>query len=289
MKYIGAHVSTQGGILNAPLQAQKIGAKAFACFTKNQRRWFGEPYKKTDILKFKDNLKKSGILAAHILAHSSYLINLGHPDKQRRKISVNALIDETNRCEQLGIHLLNFHPGSHLREVTEKECINYIIDSINIVIATTKNVTLVAENTAGQGSNLGYRLEHLAALITGVKAKKRIGVCIDTCHLFAAGYDFRNKKEYNKTWDQFNAIVGFNYLKGLHLNDSKKELGSRLDRHDSIGKGKLGLAPFKFLMQDSRFDDMPLILETIDPTIWPEEIKQLYAFSGYAADNFKYK
>jgi len=279
MKYIGAHVSTQGGVFNAPLEAEKIGAKAFAFFTKNQRRWFCAPYEQVDIFKFKANLKKSGISASFVLAHSSYLINLGHPDKQRRKTSIDALADEVNRCEQLGVNLLNFHPGSHLRELTEEECLNYIAESINAVIAATKNTILVIENTAGQGSNLGYKFEHLAHIIGRVENKNRIGVCIDTCHLFAAGYDFRKRKEFNKTWYQFNGIVGFNYLKGLHLNDSEKELGSKLDRHASIGKGTLGLEPFKLIMQDARFDNMPLILETSDPMLWREEIKMLYAFT----------
>ena len=279
MKYIGAHVSTQGGIFNAPLEAEKIEAKAFAFFTKNQRRWFGAPYEQADIFKFKANLKQSGISAQFILAHSNYLINLGHPDKQRRKISIDALIDEVNRCGQLGVNLLNFHPGSHLRELTEEECLNYIAESINTVLIATKNTILVIENTAGQGSNLGYKFEHLAYIISLVENKSRIGVCIDTCHLFASGYDFRKKKEFNKTWYQFDEIVGFNYLKGLHLNDSEKELGSKLDRHASIGRGKLGLEPFKLLMQDTRFDNMPLILETSDPMLWQTEIKLLYAFS----------
>jgi deoxyribonuclease IV len=279
MKYIGAHVSTQGGIFNAPLEAEKIEAKAFAFFTKNQRRWFGAPYEQADIFKFKANLKQSGISAQFILAHSNYLINLGHPDKQRRKISIDALIDEINRCGQLGVNLLNFHPGSHLRELTEEECLNYIAESINTVLIATKNTILVIENTAGQGSNLGYKFEHLAYIISLVENKSRIGVCIDTCHLFASGYDFRKKKEFNKTWYQFDEIVGFNYLKGLHLNDSEKELGSKLDRHASIGRGKLGLEPFKLLMQDTRFDNMPLILETSDPMLWQTEIKLLYAFS----------
>lgn len=279
MKYIGAHVSTQGGVFNAPLEAKKIGAKAFAFFTKNQRRWFCAPYEQADISKFKANLKQSGISAQFTLAHSSYLINLGHPDKLRRKISIDTLSNEVNRCGQLGVNLLNFHPGSHLGELTEKKCLNYIAESINAVLATTRNTILVIENTAGQGGSVGYKFEHLAYIISRVEDKSRIGVCIDTCHLFVSGYDFRKRKEFNRTWYQFDKIVGFNYLRGLHLNDSEKELGSKLDRHASIGKGKLGLEPFKLLMQDTRFDNMPLILETSDPMLWQKEIKLLYAFS----------
>ena len=279
MKYIGAHVSTQGGIANAPLQAKKIGAKAFAFFPKNQRRWTSPAYKPEDIVAFKSNLKQSKIAAKHILAHSSYLINLGHPKTQQRKLSIDALLDEAHRCEQLGVNLLAVHPGNHLRELTEAECLDHIANSINKVLTATKDITIVIENTAGQGSSLGYTFAHLAYLIAKIKNKKRVGVCIDTCHLFAAGYDFRNQEKYNLVWQQFAKTVGFAYLKGLHLNDSKKDLGSKLDRHDSIGEGKLGLEPFKLLMQDPRFDNMPLILETINPEIWPQEIKQLYNFT----------
>lgn len=278
MKYIGAHVSIEGGIFSAPLNAKEIGAKAFACFTKNQKRWFSKPYTEEDISKFKNNLHTSGILASHVLAHSGYLINLGQPDAGKRESSINALIDEVNRCEQLGIEKLIFHPGSHLRVVSEEECLNYIAGSINAVLAATNKVTLVIENTAGQGSNLGYKFEHLADLISKTNDKNRIGVGIDTCHLFVSGYDFRTREQYKKIWDQFDEVVGFGYLKGIHLNDSKADLGSLLDRHDSIGKGKIGIEPFKLLMQDARFDNMPLILETIDPTIWEQEIKLLYSF-----------
>lgn len=278
MKYIGAHVSTQGGVFNAPLQALELGAKAFAFFTKNQRRWFSEPYTATDILKFKDNLKKSGILAEHILAHAGYLINLGHPDENSRNQSLNSFIDEIKRCEQLGVKKLVFHPGSHLRQVSEKNCLDSIATSINEALSATKKVTVLIENMAGQGSNLGYKFEHLAYLISKIKDKSRVGVCIDTCHLFASGYDFTSKEKYTKVWQQFDKIVGFDYLQGMHLNDSKCELGSLKDRHESLGKGLLGLELFKFLMQDARFDNLPLILETADPTIWSDEIKLLYSF-----------
>jgi len=279
MKYIGAHVSIQGGIFNAPLQAQKIGAKAFAFFTKNQKRWFANPYALDEISAFKNNLKQSGILAKHILPHSSYLINLGHPDEKRRIISIDALVDEIHRCEQLGLNKLNFHPGSHLKLITELKCLDYVAKSINAAHAKTDKIILVIENTAGQGSNLGYTFEHLAYLISKIKDKKRIGVCIDTCHLFVAGYDFSTKEKYEKIWQLFDKVVGFKYLQGMHLNDSKGALGSKIDRHDSIGKGNIGLEPFGFFMQDPRFDDLPLILETIDHQIWEQEIKYLYSLT----------
>ncbi len=275
-KYVGAHVSIEGGVFNAPLRAKTIGAKAFACFTKNQKRWVGNPYTAEDIDKFKTNLKASEISSTNILAHSSYLINLGHHDEENRAQSIHALIDEIKRCEQLGIEKIVVHPGSHLRVITEAACLNHIFASLNEAIAATDKVTLLIENTAGQGSNLGYRFEHLGYLVNEVSDKNRIGVCIDTCHLFESGYDFRTKKSYEQVWHQFGSIVGFKYLKGMHLNDSKNDLGSLVDRHDSIGKGKIGLEPFKFLMQDPRFDGIPLILETIDPLIWDEEIKLLY-------------
>ena len=277
MKYIGAHISIEGGIFNAPLRAKKIGAKAFACFTKNQKRWSSSPYTVEDVCKFKDNLKESEILPTHILAHSSYLINLGHHDEKCRAQSIAALIDEVKRCEQLGIEKIVFHPGNHLKVITEAACLNYIATSINAVLAATNRVILAIENTAGQGSSLGYKFEHLGYLISETIDKSRIGVCIETCHLFESGYDFRTEKGFAKVWQQFAKTIGFSYLKGMHLNDSKNDLGSLVDRHDSLGKGKIGLEPFKFLMQDSRFDNLPLILETVDPLIWDDEIKLLYS------------
>jgi len=278
MKYVGAHVSSEGGVFNAPLNAQKIGAKAFALFTKNQRRWVSKPYTPEDISKFKDNLKKSGISPQYILPHGSYLVNLGNPSEENRKKSLDACVDEITRCEQLGIGKFLFHPGSHLRLISEKECMDHIADSMNEAIALTSNVTLILENTAGQGSNMGYKFEHLAYIISKITDKSRVGVCIDTCHTFASGYDFRTKAKFQKLWQEFDKIVGFKYLQGMHLNDSKCDLGSLKDRHECLGKGKIGLEPFKFLMRDSRFDGIPLILETIDPEIWEMEIKLLYSF-----------
>lgn len=276
-KFVGAHVSASGGVFNAPLNAMAIGAKAFALFTKNQKQWAAKPLDNETIALFKANLAKSGILPKHILPHDSYLINLGHPEEDKRQKSLEAFIDEVQRCSQLGLDRLNFHPGSHLKQISEEECIDRIAMSMNEAIRVTEGVTLVIENTAGQGSNLGWRFEHLSAIIERIEDKSRVGVCIDTCHMFTAGYDIRTREAYDATWAEFDTIVGFKYLKGMHINDSKPDLGSHVDRHDSLGKGKIGLDAFGFIMNDPRMDDIPLVLETIDETIWAQEIELLYS------------
>ncbi len=277
MKFVGAHVSTAGGVFNAPLNAKEIGAKAFALFTKNQRQWKARPLTEETINKFKENLKRVGIKPEHVLPHDSYLINLGSPEPEKRRKSLEAFIDEIERCYRLGLKYLNFHPGSHLKKVSEEECLKIVANSLNEAISRTKDVVLVIENTAGQGSNVGYRFEHIAQIIELVEDKSRIGVCLDTCHLFAAGYDIRTREAYERTMEEFDQIVGFKYLKGMHLNDAKSQLGSRVDRHHSIGKGNIGLDAFRFIMNDPRLDNIPLILETIDPSIWKEEIELLYS------------
>ncbi len=276
-KFVGAHVSASGGVFNAPLNAKDIGAKAFALFTKNQRQWKAKPLDSEIIDKFKQNLEVAGVLPKHILPHDSYLINLGHPEEEKLQKSLDAFIDEVQRCEQLGLDRLNFHPGSHLKKISEEECLNKISDSMNKTLQVTSGVTLVIENTAGQGSNLGFKFEHLAYLIDRSIDKSRVGVCIDTCHMFTAGYDIRTKDAYDKTWKEFDEIIGYEYLKGMHLNDSKPDLGARVDRHDSLGKGKIGLDAFKFIMNDPHMDDIPLVLETIDDTVWAQEIELLYS------------
>jgi len=277
LKFVGAHVSTAGGVFNAPLNAERIGARAFALFTKNQRQWKAKPLTGDDVRKFKENLERVGIDPKHVLPHDSYLINLGNPYPEKRRRSLEAFIDEIERCYLLGLKYLNFHPGSHLGKMSEEECLEVIADSINEAIYRTRDVVLVIENTAGQGSNVGYRFEHLARIIELVEDKSRIGVCLDTCHMFAAGYDIRTKEEYERTMREFGEVVGFKYLKGMHLNDAKSELGSRVDRHHSIGKGNIGIDAFRFIMNDDRLNDIPLILETIDPSIWKEEIELLYS------------
>lgn len=279
-KYVGAHVSASGGVFNAPLNAMAIGAKAFALFTKNQKQWSGKPLDEETIVLFKENLAKSGILPKHVLPHDSYLINLGHPEEEKRQKSLEAFIDEVQRCSQLGLDRLNFHPGSHLKQISEEECIERIASSMNETLRITEGVSLVIENTAGQGSNLGWRFEQIAAIIERIEDKSRVGVCIDTCHMFTAGYDIRTREAYDATWSEFDRIVGFQYLMGMHINDSKPDLGSRVDRHDSIGQGKLGVEPFGFIMNDPRMDDIPLVLETIDESLWAQEIELLYSLQA---------
>ncbi|MFQ5659059.1 MAG: deoxyribonuclease IV [Gammaproteobacteria bacterium] len=277
MKYIGAHVSAQGGVENAPLNAQAIGARAFALFTKNQRQWQAKPLTAGSITAFKTNLKTAGISPEHILPHDSYLINLGHPEKEALEKSRHAFLDELQRCELLGIQLLNFHPGSHLKKIPEKECLKRIADSVNWALQQTDEVIGVIENTAGQGTNVGYRFEHIAQIIEQVKDKSRIGVCLDTCHTFTAGYDLRTPEACRKTFAEFDEAVGFDYLRGMHLNGSKAAFASRVDRHHSLEQGELGLAVFDFIMNDDRFSDMPMVLETIDSDLWADEIALLYS------------
>jgi len=291
MKYVGAHVSASGGVYNAPLNAMKIGAKAFALFTKNQRQWVAKPLDEETIKLFKENLQQSGISAKHVLPHDSYLINLGHPEVEKLEKSRAAFIDELERCALLGLDKLNFHPGSHLVKLGKKDperetklleaeyaCLDVIAESMNLAIKATEgsDVKLVIENTAGQGSNLGYKFEHLGYIIDKIEDKSRVGVCLDTCHTFTAGYDLRTREAYDKTMESFSALVGFEYLMGMHINDSKPALGSHVDRHHSLGMGEIGWDAFDFIMNDPRMDDIPLVLETIDEEIWDQEINALY-------------
>jgi len=275
MKYPGPHVSTSGGVQNAPANARMLDATGFGMFTKNQRQWVSAPYTAETIFAFKKAMTDNGYKAGQVLAHDGYLINLGNPDKTAYEKSLAAIIDELKRCESLGLTLLDIHPGSHLRLVSEEACMLQIAEAINKAHKATSTVTVVIENTAGQGSNVGYSFEHLAFIIRNVKDKSRIGFCLDTCHAFAAGYDLRTAKSYDVVMKELEEKVGFKYLKGAHLNDAKAELGSRLDRHQSLGKGTLGLEPFKMIMNDDRFEEIPLVLETIDDTIWAEEVKML--------------
>ena len=276
MKHIGAHVSASGGVENAPQNGESIGAKAFALFTRNQRQWVSKPLADHNITRFKENCKRLGFDPEYILPHDSYLINLGHPEQEALEKSRSAFLDEMQRCEQLGLCYLNFHPGSHLNKMDPDHCLERIAESINWVLDQTAGVMAVIENTAGQGTNMGYQFEHLARIIENVQDKSRIGVCLDTCHTYSAGYDIKTAEAFENTLQKFDALVGISFLKAMHLNDSKKAFGSRVDRHESLGKGSLGLEPFKFIMNDPRFDQIPMVLETPDPSIWADEIKLLY-------------
>ena len=276
MKYIGAHVSVEGGVSNAPLEARAIGAKAFALFTGSSSRWVSKDPSQEEIRKFKENCELYGYSPDVILPHDNFLINLGSPDSKTLGLSRKSFSDELRRCELLGLKMLNFHPGSHKNEITEEECLDRIAESLNRAREKSEGVTAVLENVAGQGSNLGHSFEQLAHIIDKVEDKSRIGVCIDTCHAYSAGYDLRSEEGYRKTWEDFESIIGFNYLRGMHLNDDKREHGSRIDRHASLGEGTLGFDFFTRLMNDPRFDGIPLILETPDETRWAEEIEWLY-------------
>ncbi|MBO4441734.1 deoxyribonuclease IV [bacterium] len=280
MKFIGAHVSASGGLENAPLNAKAINANAFALFTKNQRQWFSPALDKPAVTAFREACEKYGFTPDSILAHDSYLINLGHPDAEGLEKSRNSFNEEMKRCELLGLDRLNFHPGSHLKEISESESLARVAESINIALEKTHGVTAVIENTAGQGSNLGYKFEHLAEIIDKVEDKSRVGVCIDTCHAFAAGYGLKTAAECERTFAEFDRIVGFGYLKGMHLNDAKKDVGSHVDRHESIGLGTIGADCFKWLISQSFTDNIPLILETPDEAKWAEEIALLRSFGS---------
>ncbi|STO58386.1 deoxyribonuclease IV [Grimontia hollisae] len=278
MKYIGAHVSASGGVENAPVNAAAIGANAFALFTKNQRQWQAKPLDVKNVAAFKANCQKYGFVPEAVLPHDSYLINLGAPEEDKLEKSRAAFIDEMARCEMLGLPLLNFHPGTHLKKISEEACLSLIAESINLAHQSVANVVTVIENTAGQGTNLGWSFEQLASIIAQVEDKSRVGVCIDTCHAFAAGYDLRTHTATEATFVEFDKTVGFQYLRGMHLNDAKTAFGSRVDRHQALGEGEIGLACFEVIMQDKRFDGIPLILETIKPEKWAEEIRLLRQF-----------
>ncbi len=277
MKYIGAHVSIAEGVSNAPIRANSIGAKAFALFTGSSNRWSSKPISSSEVEKFQKNCAEFGFKPEVILPHDNFLINLGSPEPEKLQKSRKSFLEEMKRCEQLGLKFLNFHPGSHINLVTEEECLNTIAESLNNILSSTRGVTAVLENTAGQGSNLGYDFRQLAYIIERVEDKERIGVCIDTCHAYSAGYDLKTAEGYEKVWDDFERIIGFQYLKGMHLNDDKRNMGSKIDRHESIGKGTLGEEFFIRLMNDSRFDNIPLILETPNEEIWKDEIAWLYS------------
>ena len=280
MYYIGPHVSIGGGVANAPRNAKALGATGFGMFVKNQRQWTAAPYAQADVDAFRRQLKADGYTSAQVMPHAGYLINLANPDETAHAKSMASLLDELRRCMALGLDMLNFHPGSHLRLLTPQEACGRVARSINAALAETEGVTLVIENTAGSGGNLGAPFEELKAIIDGVDDKARVGVCLDTMHTFAAGFDIRTRDGFLKTMEHFDRTVGMGYLRGLHLNDSKVALNSHVDRHESLGAGLLGIDVFKCIMRDPRFENMPLVLETPNEELWAQEIEQLAAMAG---------
>jgi deoxyribonuclease-4 len=280
MKYFGAHVSASGGVENAVSNALSIGATAFALFTKNQRQWLAPELTATQIDTFRRAMHDGGFNASQVLPHDSYLINLGHPDEEGLQKSRESFFEEMHRCELLGLDRLNFHPGSHLKRIDEEGSLRRIAESINMALDRSTGVTAVLENTAGQGSNLGFKFKHLAYIIDRIEDKSRVGVCLDTCHSFAAGYDLRTREACDATFAEFDRIVGFKYLRGMHLNDAMRPLGSHIDRHSPLGEGEIGWECFRYIASDERFNDIPLVLETPDESRWAEEIAKLKDFAN---------
>jgi deoxyribonuclease IV len=276
---VGAHVETVGGVHNAPGNAHAIGCRSFALFTKNQRRWAAPPLTPAVASAFEQACAAHGYPLSHVAAHDSYLVNLGHPEADARKRSLDAFIDEMQRCEMLGIPALVMHPGSHLRLIDENTCLATIAHSINAAHAATASVSVLVETTAGQGSNVGYRFEHLARIINEIDDTSRVGVCLDTCHVFAAGFDIRTRGGLETMLEKLDTIVGLRYLRACHLNDSRHELGSRKDRHACIGEGALGIETFRAVMNEPRLAGMPLILETPLRERWADEIRLLYSLA----------
>jgi deoxyribonuclease-4 len=271
---LGAHTSMAGGVSKAVERAEQLGFTAFQMFTKNNNRWQAKPLEEKEITRFKKLLSESNI--GFVVSHDSYLINLCAKDENNLVKSRNAFVDELLRCEQLGIKYLNFHPGAHGGQ-GEEYGLKMIAESINWAHEQTPgiNVSSMLEMTAGQGTNLGYTFEQMAKIIELVEDKKRMSVCIDTAHIFAAGYDIRSENGYEKTITDFNDIIGLDRLQCFHMNDSKKELGSRVDRHEHIGKGFIGLEGFSNIMNDERIAHVPKILETPKGKEQLEDIENL--------------
>lgn len=278
MKYIGAHISIAGGVQNAPLRARALGAGGFGMFTKNQRQWQTKPYSERDIAEFKANMKAGGYAKKTVVPHVGYLLNLGHPEEEKRQKSIEALLDEMRRVKDLDLLYLNLHPGATLGKISPAKCVSRVAESINQALASVEEVILLLETTAGQGTSIGRDFGELAEIIERVKPQSRIGVCLDTCHVFAAGYDIRTRQGYQSTISEFDQKIGLSYLKAWHLNDAKSEFASRVDRHHSLGRGHIGLEPFGWIMRDQRLEGLSFVLETIDYSIWKQEIALLYQF-----------
>ena len=289
-KRVGAHISAAGGVFNAFSNNSTIDGKAFACFLKSQRKWASPPLSDSDVTKFNEKAIEFNFDKKFILPHGSYLINLASPESEMRAKSFDNFIDDLQRCHRFGISLYNFHPGSTVGKITVNQALEHIAESINRAHSLVPDVIVVLETMAGQGNVVGSKFEELRDIITRIEDKSRIGVCIDTCHIFSAGYDIRSKKAYDKTMEKFESTIGFKYLKGVHLNDSKTGFNEGKDRHENIGKGKIGLNTFRFIMNDPRFDDIPMVLETPaseneSTDIYREEITLLYSLIENKVDN----
>lgn len=279
MKYIGAYVSEEPGLATVPARAAALGARAFGITTAPTNVWRAPDPDPEVCSLFRAACAEYGFTTDHILPHAGFLINLCSPDKRKLALSRIALIDEMRRCRLLGLTMVNFHPGATLRAMDDDAACRLIAQSINYVLDKSEGVTAVIENTAGQGSNLGWDFAQIGMMIDGVEDKTRVGVCIDTCHAHAAGYDFTSEEGYRESWQRFDDVIGRQYLRGMHLNDAVRPLGSRIDRHAPIGAGTVGREFFSRLMADPRTDGIPLLLETPDESLWPEEIRTLYGFS----------
>jgi deoxyribonuclease-4 len=276
---LGAHMSVAGGLSKALERAQSVGANAVQIFTKNQNRWEQKPTPQEELDRWFEVQAQTGIDA--VLSHAAYLINLGSPDDALWQRSINAMADELTRAEALKIIGVVVHPGGHMGK-GEEAGIARIVDALNRAHEMTQGYSTLTllETTAGQGTHLGYRFEQLRAMMDGVTAPERIGFCFDTCHVFAAGYDLRTPDVYSATMDAFDRAVGLDRIRGFHFNDCKKELGSRVDRHDHIGAGNLGLAPFGFILNDPRFSNTPMILETEKSEDMHEDVENLNRLRG---------
>ncbi|KAK9461783.1 xylose isomerase-like protein [Lipomyces oligophaga] len=289
--FVGAHVSSAKGVFNAVSNSNRIGGNAFALFVKQQRRWTAPPYKPEEVTEFAKLAKEHNYdTRKYILPHGSYLINLANLDEEKNQQAYNAFLDELQRCEALNIGLYNFHPGSTLG-LDKQKCLKQLANNINRAIKATSFVKIILENMAGHGNLVGSTWEDLHDVIEQVEDKSRVGVCVDTCHTFASGYDIRTQSAYDKVWNDFDKIIGLEYLSAIHLNDSKAPLGSNRDLHQNIGTGFLGLESFRVLMNTKHLQGLPLILETPnhdDDSVWAEEIKLLESLIGKSQDDAEF-
>jgi deoxyribonuclease IV len=263
MALLGAHVSTSGGLEHAITRGIELDCEAIQIFTRNQMQWTVKTLSEEEILAYRTAWETLG-KSFPVISHDSYLINLGSPEPEKLEKSRKSFLTELDRCDALGVQYLVFHPGSHLNLVSVEQCLQTIAESLNHMVQARPEmkVQILLENTAGQGSNVGHRFEEIAAIMGMLEHPERFGVCVDTCHTLAAGYDIRTKEGYETVFTEFDRIIGVKWIKAFHLNDSKKPLGCRVDRHENIGEGFVGIEAFSCLVNDSRFYGVPMVLET---------------------------